>query len=200
MKSLLKALFAIPDRIYFLYQLIRFAPQMDGKLTIHGKMYMYSQRAHICFGNNVEINSNLKSNPIGGSTKTILYAKPGARIKIGNNVGISNACLYAAEEIEIGDNVLIGGDTCIYDTDFHSLDAKEREFKKEHIRIVPVRIKDNVFIGAHCLILKGVTIGEKSIIAAGSVVTKDVPSNQIWGGNPAKCIREIGMYEDTLGC
>ena len=121
-------------------------------------------------------------------------------IKIGNNVGISNTCLYAAEEIEIGDNVRIGGDTRIYDTDFHSLDAKERESKKETIKISPVRIKNNVFVGAHCLILKGVTIGENSIIAAGSVVTKDVPPNQIWGGNPAKCIREIGLYEDTLGC
>lgn len=191
MKSLLKVLFAIPDRIYYLYQLIRFAPQMDGRLTIHGKIYMYSQRAHICFGNNVEINSNLKSNPIGGSTKTILYAKPGARIKIGNNVGISNACLYAAEEIEIGDNVLIGGDTCIYDTDFHSLDVGERKVKSETVKTSPVRIEDNVFIGAHSIILKGVTIGQNSIVAAGSVVTKDVPSNQVWGGNPAKLIRNM---------
>ncbi len=52
-------------------------------------------------------------------------------------------------------------------------------------------IEDNVFIGANCIILKGVKIGDRSIIGAGSVVTKNVPSDQIWAGNPAKFIREI---------
>lgn len=55
----------------------------------------------------------------------------------------------------------------------------------------PVVIKDGVFIGAHCIILKGVTIGEKSIIGAGSVVTKSIPDGEIWAGNPAKFIRRI---------
>ena len=55
----------------------------------------------------------------------------------------------------------------------------------------PVIIEDNVFIGARSIILKGVTIGRNSIVGAGSVVTKSIPSNQIWGGNPAKFIRNI---------
>jgi len=54
-------------------------------------------------------------------------------------------------------------------------------------------IEDNVFIGANCIILKGVKIGDRSIIGAGSVVTKNVPSDQIWAGNPAKFIREINQ-------
>ena len=55
----------------------------------------------------------------------------------------------------------------------------------------PVVIGGNVFIGARCIILKGVTIGENSIIGAGSVVTKSIPANEIWAGNPAKFIRKI---------
>lgn len=55
----------------------------------------------------------------------------------------------------------------------------------------PVVIEDNVFIGARSIILKGVTIGENSIVGAGSVVTRSIPSNQIWGGNPAKFIRNL---------
>ena len=60
-----------------------------------------------------------------------------------------------------------------------------------HRKCAPVVIENNVFIGAHCIILKGVSIGENSIIGAGSVVTKNVPANQIWAGNPAKFIRKI---------
>ena len=52
-------------------------------------------------------------------------------------------------------------------------------------------IKDNVFIGARCLILKGVVVGENSIIGAGSVVTKNIPDNEIWAGNPAKFIKAL---------
>ena len=55
----------------------------------------------------------------------------------------------------------------------------------------PVIIKDGAFIGTDCIILKGVTIGEKSVIGAGSVVTKSVPDGEIWAGNPAKFIRKV---------
>ena len=56
---------------------------------------------------------------------------------------------------------------------------------------IPVVIKDGAFIGAHCIILKGVSIGEKSVVGAGSVVTKSIPDGEIWAGNPAKFIRRI---------
>lgn len=61
----------------------------------------------------------------------------------------------------------------------------------KHRKCAPVVIGDNVFIGAKCIILKGVTIGENSIVGAGSVVTKSIPANEIWAGNPAKFIRKI---------
>ena len=81
----------------------------------------------------------------------------------------------------------------MYTSDFHSLDpiiraGSEDQANKKCAR--PVVLCDNVFIGAHSIILKGVTIGENSIVAAGSVVTKSIPANPIWGGNPAKKIKD----------
>ena len=86
-----------------------------------------------------------------------------------------------------------GGGTCVYDTDFHSLDPQIRAGSDDirHRAEKPVLIKSNAFIGGHSIILKGVTIGENSIIGAGSVVTKSVPDNQIWAGNLARFIKEI---------
>lgn len=81
----------------------------------------------------------------------------------------------------------------IFDTDFHSLDWRDRkdgtDIQKR--KKSPVVIKSLAFIGANSIILKGVTIGERSIVGAGSVVTKDIPDGEIWAGNPAQFIREI---------
>ncbi|MNL65825.1 2,3,4,5-tetrahydropyridine-2,6-dicarboxylate N-acetyltransferase [compost metagenome] len=60
----------------------------------------------------------------------------------------------------------------------------------ETIKKEPIIIEQDVFIGANSIILKGVTIGARSIIGAGSIVTKNVPADEIWGGNPAKFIRK----------
>ena len=57
--------------------------------------------------------------------------------------------------------------------------------------MAPVKIEDNAFVGARSMILKGITIGKNSIIGAGSVVTKSVPENEIWAGNPARFVRKI---------
>ena len=90
----------------------------------------------------------------------------------------------------LGNQILVGGGTKIYDTDFHWLEF-ERRMSELGGATNPVVIKDGAFIGAHCIILKGVTIGEKSIVGAGSVVTKSIPDGEIWAGNPAKYIRRI---------
>lgn len=82
------------------------------------------------------------------------------------------------------------GGTKIYDTDFHWLDFEKR-IRETGGKTSPVTIKDGAFIGGSCIILKGVTIGEKSVIGAGSVVTKSVPDGEMWAGNPAKFIRKL---------
>ena len=84
---------------------------------------------------------------------------------------------------------MIGAGCMITDTDHHSLKFKDRIEGDNNIVSKPVVIKRGAFIGARCIILKGVTVGERAIIGAGSVVTKNVPDDEIWAGNPAKKIR-----------
>lgn len=118
----------------------------------------------------------------------------GAELQIGDNSGTNNVTILCNERIFIGSYVNIGNSTYIYDSNFHSLNWKKREDRIEDIKdakSAPVYIGDYVFIGARCIIGKGVTIGEKSIVAAGSVVTRDIPAGEIWGGNPAKFIKKI---------
>lgn len=143
-------------------------------------------------GRNCSINSGTYFNRIGRNQKTILFAVQGGNIEIGNNVGISSSAIISYNEIKIGNNVKIGGNTVIYDSDFHNLDYRLRQNIKTDIpKTAPVIIEDDVFIGSHSTILKGVRIGKCSIIAACSVVTKNIPPMEIWGGNPAKLIRKI---------
>lgn len=144
-------------------------------------------------GKKFSMNNNIASNPMGCNQPCTLFVDKDCSINIGNNVGISQTALISHCSISIGDNVKIGGGTCIYTTDFHSLDPKKRatQSDKTDKKVAAVTIDDNVFIGAKCIILKGVCIRENSIVGAGSVVTRNIPPNQIWAGNPARFIRYI---------
>lgn len=154
---------------------------------------MVARGGNMTIGQNFAMNNGINHNPIGFPQPCTFFVNKGCTITIGDNVGISQTALIALANITIGNNVKIGGGTCIYTSDFHSLDAKNRisENDRAHCKSLPVVIKDNVFIGSRCMILKGVTLGENSIIGAGSVVVGAIPANQIWAGNPARFIREI---------
>ncbi len=146
----------------------------------------------INIGENFKATSGKNYNPIGGDTILRIICRKNATISIGDNVGISNSTLHIMNSLIIEDNVLIGGSCKIWDTDFHSIDYKERIYNGDNkILSKAIHIKKNAFVGASSIILKGVTIGENSIIGAGSVVTKSIPDNEIWGGNPAKKIKGI---------
>jgi acetyltransferase-like isoleucine patch superfamily enzyme len=141
-------------------------------------------------GNGFKINNRESSNPIGRFHACSIFIGKKGQLIIGKNVGMSSAAIVCYEKIEIGDNVNLGGNVVIYDTDFHSLNPQDRLNRISDIaRTKPIKIGNNVFIGAHTTILKGVSIGDNSIIGACSVVTKNIPSNEIWAGNPAKFIR-----------
>jgi acetyltransferase-like isoleucine patch superfamily enzyme len=144
-------------------------------------------------GQNFKMNNGLIGNPIGRPQKCTFIVDRNARLIIGNNVGISQAAIICHDSIKIGNNTKIGGGCCIYDTDFHTISYKERlDFHKDkkNKKNKPIEIKNNVFIGAHSTILKGVTIGENSIVGACSVVTKSIGRDEIWAGNPARFIRK----------
>lgn len=114
-------------------------------------------------------------------------------ISIGNNVGISYANITSFNKITIEDNVLISSGVKIWGTDFHSIDFLYRCEKSDtHIKTASVIIRKGTFIGACSIILKGATIGQHFAVGAGSVVTKNIPDNEIWAGNPAVFIKTIG--------
>lgn len=147
-------------------------------------------------GTGFSMNNYMYGNPIGCNQPCTFFVNTNCKILIGDNVGISQASLLSYDVIEIGNNVKIGGGVHIYTTDFHSLNPVHRlmtieDFK--HRKSSPVIIKNNVFIGARSTILKGVIIGENSIVGAGSIVTKSIPANQIWAGNPAKFIKNVQL-------
>lgn len=157
--------------------------------------------AKIIIGNNFLFTSGEAYNPLCRNIRGCIYAGEGARIQIGNNVGISSACIWANNNITIGDYVLIGGDCIIMDTDAHNLDYKVRSSGEvndkgkslDHLtaKSQSIVIEDNAFIGTRCIVLKGVTIGARSIIGSGSIVTKSIPPDCIAAGNPCKVIRKI---------
>ncbi len=109
-------------------------------------------------------------------------------ITIGRGVLLSPGTrLSASDQITIGDGVMMANGTYITDSDWHTVyDRTQRDE-----RATPVIIKDNVWLGDHATVLKGVTVGENSVIAARSVVTRDVPANVIAAGNPARVVREL---------
>ncbi|MBE6341913.1 MAG: acyltransferase [Lentimicrobiaceae bacterium] len=164
-------------------------------LHLRGILYIKKARCKtkecIYIGDNVNINSSFNSDPIGGDGRTIFYTRYGGKIEIGNNCGISNSTIVSESLVRIGDYTNIGGGTKIYDTDFHSIDPDVRLQGDTDIKTRPIVIGKKVFIGGHCIILKGVTVGDGSVIGAGSVVSRSVPANEIWAGNPARFIRKV---------
>lgn len=161
------------------------------KIKIHGVISLHGHGT-ITIGDNCIFTSSAHYNPVDGSGKCHFSTKFNGKLIIGNHVGISNSAITASELVCIEDNVLIGSGCMISDTDHHEIKAERRNRGDEdEIAHAPIYIKNGAFIGARTIILKGVTIGENAVIGAGAVVTKDVPSNEIWAGNPAKFIRKI---------
>jgi acetyltransferase-like isoleucine patch superfamily enzyme len=165
------------------------------RLRVRGRVSIKLQKdSKVLIGDNFELMSGNMYNSIGRNIQSCLRADAGANIIIGDNVGLSNICIWSKQSISIGNNVKIGADTIILDSDMHALDYMERRnYKTDALNAAKkaIVICDDVFIGTRCIINKGVQIGSRSIIAAGSVVVGSIPENEIWGGNPAKFIKKI---------
>jgi acetyltransferase-like isoleucine patch superfamily enzyme len=144
------------------------------------------------FGPNLSLRSSVQSNPLGPNHPVILSTlQEGACLEVGANFAMTGGTLCAAQRITIGNGVAVGANTTIVDTDFHPLDPAARKLRPNDGETAPVVIEDDVFIGMNCLILKGVTIGQGSVVGAGSVVTRDVPGYVIVAGNPARVVKEL---------
>ncbi len=110
------------------------------------------------------------------------------RIEIGDDVLMSpGSRLSASDEIVIGDAVMMANGVYVTDSDWHTI--YDRTVRDD--RVTPVRIGRNVWLGDHSTVLKGVTIGDNSVVAARAVVTRDVPANVVVAGNPARVVKEL---------
>ena len=145
------------------------------------------------FGENVSVYANC-SFSIG----------PNGSCSVGDYTLLNGALVMAEERIEIGSFCLVSWNVGIADSDFHPLDPAQRRQdvmalapfaegrpQRPKLKTRPVKICDNVWIGMNAIILKGVTIGENSVVAAGAVVTKDVPPNVVVAGNPAVVVKQL---------
>lgn len=186
------------NKIYFFLNNIKYGKNFRVFNHLYLKIHI---GALVQIGNNCTIMSGAGLNPLSRNIKTCIYVGKKATLKLGNDVGISSSTLWVKESVSIGNSVAIGADCIIMDTDAHNLDWKIRCSEEtneygESVDMVtaasaPIVIEDNVLVGARCIILKGVTIGARSIIGSGSIVTKDIPSDCIAAGNPCKVIKSI---------
>jgi len=171
-------------------------------LCVYNRFYLLKQlSAKIEVGDNVIFTSGDAFNPLSRNIRGCIFADDNAVLKIGHDTGISSSCIWVKSKIIIGNHVKIGGDCIIMDTDAHNLDYiirrgyvrnnKGRSMDTITAEAKPIIIEDDVLIGTRCVLLKGVTIGARSIIGSGSVVTKSIPSDCIAAGNPCRIIRQI---------
>ena len=204
---------AIRTKFYPMYNQILFKLNNvhHGKnFKVFNKIYLIG-KGTIRIGNDFMFTSGDCINPISRNLRGCIYTKQDAKITIGDRVGISSSSFWISKELTIGNDVKIGADTLIIDTDSHQIDYRLRKkyphnqeealFLNSQIHSAPITIEDDVWIGAKCIILKGVTIGARSIIGAGSVVTKNIPSDCIAAGNPCKPIKflnEKGSSRSTI--
>lgn len=166
----------------------------SGRVDVIGKPLIHTApQSEISLGNGVCLISAGFATALGVNHPVVLRTlRAGAVIRIGDRVGLSGGSICAAKTIEIGDDTLIGANVTIADTDFHSLDPWNRGGHGDpHVNAESVTIGCRVFIGMNAVILKGITIGDNSVVGAGSVVTRNVPPNCIVAGNPARLIRNL---------
>ena len=180
------------DKFWNKFVLKRKKVAFGNDFVIHGKVYIHGTKDRITIGDNVTINSISSVNPTSGFNHTYLRTEGNGKIVIGNNVGMSHVNITSFNSITIEDNVLIGSGVKIWDTDFHPIEYENR-INNENAKTSPILIKEGAFIGACSIILKGVTIGQHSVIGAGSVVTKNIPDNEVWAGNPARFIKKLDV-------
>lgn len=152
-------------------------------------LFSRTEHSSIEIGAMCRFRSLQSSNPVGINRRcTIATLKPGAEVRIGLRSGFSGTTITAAESVTIGDRVLCGANVTITDTDWHGL---EPHANRGVAAVAPVVIEDDVWLGLGVVVLKGVTIGRGTVVAAGSVVTRSLPAMVLAGGNPAKVIRPL---------
>ena len=146
----------------------------------------------ISLGSHVTLDSSARANPLGGSSPCVLRTMTSAaHLTLGDRVGLSSSVIVAGNSIEIGEDTILGAGSMVLDNDFHAPGPGFSWLTEYSKNSQPVKIGRGCFIGARSIILKGVTLGDRVVIGAGAVVTKDVPAYSMAAGNPARIVRTI---------
>lgn len=159
---------------------LRCANQLGSRVRVRGSLVARNYGGEMIIADRVRIVSTIAT--------TELIASNGL-LEIGESTFINYGCSIAANKlVRIGANCNIGTYVIIMDNDFHRLEPERRNERPDS---APIILEDNVWLGARVIVLKGVTIGEGSVIGAGSVVTKDIPPRSLAVGMPAKVIKTL---------
>ena len=157
---------------------LRSAQRMGQRVTLRGRPAI-SNDGLLTIGERVRLVSTV--------AQLELVTLPGGHLEIGDNVFINyGSSLVASNHVKIGNDALIGTHVMVMDCDFHNVEDKSWDTTGS-----PIVIEDRAWLGNRSIILKGVTIGHDAVVAAGSVVTRDVPPRTVVAGVPAKVVREF---------
>ena len=178
-----------------IYHPILFLKIKMGKDCIIGKRGNYLNPSHVTFGDRVTIGTDTRI-----SCYRLFYDNQvlDPKLYVGNSVTIGSRCsILCADTVMIGNHALIASDVVITSED-HGIEVEvEQSYAIQRLSHAPVIIGDETWIGEKVVILKGVTIGNRSIIGAGSIVTRDVPPYCIAVGNPARVIKKYNFETHT---
>ena len=180
----MRILYAICSPIEHLLLILKGVQLADGFKTCGFAKIHRGSNSSIIIGRNFKLLNLSWMNLLGLNHRCMISTEDNAVLKIGNNVGMSGSTIWCFERIIIEDNVRVGANCVITDGDAHPTDPRSGPFK-------PVHLCKNVWLGTSVIVLKGVTIGENTVIGAGSIVTKDIPANVVAAGNPCKVVKQL---------
>jgi maltose O-acetyltransferase len=150
--------------------------QTNGRLVIKGP-------GHVVFGDDVNAWAHAEKN-------VLITFGPNSLITVGSGTRLNGAGLMAYTRIEVGARCILGS-TLVFDSDFHPLDPARRHDPDAPVSCAPIRLGENVWLGGQSAVLKGVTVGENSVVAFRAVVSDDVPPNVVVAGNPARVVKKL---------
>ena len=164
--------------------------EMSRNVMIQGVPYVRRKGSgQIILGDNTTLNVSRWSNWLNTSGGMTLSVEDGAILELKRGAGVSSSQLIANVGIEVGEDSMIGAGCLICDSDMHEVPLGSGK----PVAMAPIKIGKRVFVGARCIILKGVTIGDGAVIGAGSVVSKEVPAGAVVAGNPAVVVRRLNF-------
>jgi acetyltransferase-like isoleucine patch superfamily enzyme len=150
--------------------------QTNGRLVIQGP-------GRVEFGDDVNAWCHAEKNVL------ITYT-PDSRITIGGGTRLNGAGMMAYTRIEVGPRCILGS-TIVFDSDFHPLEPSRRHDPVAPVLSAPIRIGENVWLAGQSAVLKGVTVGDNSVVAFRAVVSSAVPPNVVVAGNPARVVKSL---------